>query len=292
VENLDSELNRALSSDTRVVILRMKRLRAAGSSAMAILAHYFDLLEKRGISLVVSGIDKSLSDLLSRSGLRDKIGEQNIFYADNTLFQSTELAVARARGVVEMERRRRELKSALTAPPPSVSIGAAREVMSRQCVRFGQGHSVREAVWLLSEMSKRLASRDVVPLFLQDVEGKLVGSVTAWDLLSEMTKSINLDEMCQKADEDLGARLISRFEVKLSSFANRQNPVVGMNSRLGRMIFEWAKSDAHILPIQDEQGRIAGMVGQSDLLDLVGGSLVSVEENSELTKPSDEMKQR
>jgi len=103
VENLDLELQKALSPQTRVVILRMKRLRAVGSSAMAILEHFWQYLRDRNIYLVACGIEKSLEGLLTRSGLRERIGEQNLFYADNTLFQSTELAMARARAIVEIE---------------------------------------------------------------------------------------------------------------------------------------------------------------------------------------------
>ena len=48
-----------------------------------------------------------LDDLcvMTRTGVRKKLGELNIFYADNKLFQSTELALARAWSIVEAEKR-------------------------------------------------------------------------------------------------------------------------------------------------------------------------------------------
>ena len=55
-EDLDYELLGAITPETRVVVLRMKRLRAVGSTAMAILGHFWELLRKRNIYLVVCGI--------------------------------------------------------------------------------------------------------------------------------------------------------------------------------------------------------------------------------------------
>ena len=127
----------------------MKRLRAVGSTAMAILEHFWGKLHDRGISLVVCGIEHDLLDVMTRSGLRRRIGEPNIFFADNKIFQSTELAVARAVSIVKMEQARQG-----SAPVPSHATREflhfpARDFMSRNCIRFGDEHHIREAVWLL-----------------------------------------------------------------------------------------------------------------------------------------------
>lgn len=91
-EDLDYELLQALKPETRVVVLRMKRLRAVGSSAMAMLEHFHKLLKSRGIQLIVCGVEEEMMKILTGSGVRRILGEQNIFYADNRIFQSTGLA--------------------------------------------------------------------------------------------------------------------------------------------------------------------------------------------------------
>ena len=40
---------------------------------------------------MVCGIERELSDAMTQSGLRERIGENNIFWADQKLHQSTEL---------------------------------------------------------------------------------------------------------------------------------------------------------------------------------------------------------
>ncbi len=287
VENLDAELNQALTSETRVVILRMKRLRAVGSSAMAILTTFYELLQKRNISLVVCGVDKSLAGLLTRSGFRTKVGEQNIFYADNTLYQATELAVARARGIVEMERRRRDQDAVMHSHLESTEQLIARDMMSRQCIRFGINHSLREAVWLLSEMYKRRRDQDAMPLFLQDVEGKLAGYVTSWDLLEQMTAKLNLDEYAAKDDKELARQMSKAFDKSLAEFASNDIPECDLEDAVGKLIYEWNESGVHVLAIRDDQERVSGMVGQSDLLEHISKRLFPHDDHSEDSDPQE-----
>lgn len=99
-EDVDYQLHQCLSPETQVLILRMKRLCAVGSSAMSMLDHLHDMLRERDVKLVVSGVEESLKGVMTGSGLRQKIGELNIFYADNRLLQSLDLAMARARSLV------------------------------------------------------------------------------------------------------------------------------------------------------------------------------------------------
>ena len=153
-EDLDYKMLGCLTSKTRVVILRMKRLRAVGSTAMAILEHFWEILSKRDIHLVVCGIEDDLKSVMTKSGLRNQIGEQNIFYADNKLFQSTELALARAWSIVEMERVRLASEEGEGTEHGSDQV-TAESILDPKLLRFGNQHTLREAVWLMSEMLKR-----------------------------------------------------------------------------------------------------------------------------------------
>jgi SulP family sulfate permease len=273
VENLDLELQKALNPQTRVVILRMKRLRAVGSSAMAILEHFWQYLRDRNIYLVACGIEKSLEGLLTRSGLREQIGEQNLFYADNTLFQSTDLALARARAIVEMELHREHSTVPLT-PKPKTGRATARELISRQCIRFGIGHSVREAIWLLSEMNKVHSNLEPHPLFLQDREGKLAGQLSPWRLLEAMTQDLTPEEMERLDDAELGRRFGRCFDLPIQEICGTNLPRCPLDTPLALLVAESVKRDQQVMPILDDGGRAAGSIGQHDLLLALGQILI------------------
>ncbi|HUT23076.1 MAG TPA: SulP family inorganic anion transporter, partial [Sumerlaeia bacterium] len=277
VEDLDYELQQALTPQTRVVLLRMKRLRAVGSTAMAILEHFWRILRERNVHLVVCGIEKTLEGLMTRSGLRERIGEQNLFYADNTLFQSTRLALARARGILDMERSREAARTGREAETAGPAHVTARDVAVRQVVRFGQGHSVREAVWLLSEMNRRRGAPEVLPLFLQGLEGKLVGELTPWRLLEVMTgfgPGVSpKDDLSALDDAELGHRFSDAFGEVVGDLANRDLPALGLDSPLAQLLHESQSRETPALPIRDDGGRIAALVRERDLLEGLGRML-------------------
>ena len=159
----------------RISLSLSRSLFCFGSTAMAILEHFYAMLRERRIQLVVCGIGTEMVEIMTRSGLRRKIGEPNIFFADNKIFQSTELALARAWSIVGMERRRSEPKKAVGKL--STSLPLADTLMTRKCIRFGNQHQLREAVWLMSQMYRRIKSYVARPLFLQDAEGRLAGEL-------------------------------------------------------------------------------------------------------------------
>ena len=272
VEDLDYELVRCLTPRTRVVVLRMKRLRAFGSTAMAILAHYYDLLHLRGIHLVVCGIEDELKKVMTGSGLRNRIGEQNIFYADNKLFQSTELALARAWSIVEMERRREAPVPATPAIAPSLLT--ADSIMTRRCIRFGNQHQLREAVWLMSEMYRRMPSFDAPSLFLQDLEGRLAGELQADRVLKEMASPLVEEESSPGGNtEPLGKRLAHTFARPISGLAATDIPTAEPDSNLAELLRKAARAEAGVIPVCDPEHRILGLVEEGRILRALGKAL-------------------
>lgn len=264
VEDLDYELLRCLSPETKVVVLRMKRLRAVGSSAMAILQHFWDLLGARGVRLVVCGIEGELQRVMTTSGLRRQIGEQNIFYADNKLLQSTELAHARAWSIVN-ETLRRKPEAAPAAPPRYAGVTAA-DIMSERVIRFGNRHQVREAVWLLSEMQKRLGSETPCALYLQDREGKLWGELSMRALLREMNRDLEVDPMRGTSDEELRLLLRRPFPDTIDTVASTDLCRVARDTRLGELIFHAVQSECWFLPVVQQDGRVIGIIEPPQLL--------------------------
>lgn len=257
-EDLDYELLECLTPKTRVVILRMKRLRAVGSTAMAILERFDLILKSRNLQLVVCGIEESLKKVMTGSGLRKQIGEQNLFYADNKLFQSMELALARAWSIVEMERRRNQVKASTIAS--SGETVTAESILSKRILRFGNQHQLREAVWLLSEMLKHTQERTAQPLFLQNSEGKLDSVITLWDVLKALGQGYEIDEADEMDDAALGKRMRDQFLISIDSIAQGNLPHLRLDSRLDTALSAARDHKLQSVPVCDEEGRLAGMI--------------------------------
>ncbi len=264
VEDLDYEMLRCLTPETRVVVLRMKRLRAVGSTAMAILEHFSELLRSRGIRLVACGIEDELTSLMTSSGLRQKIGEQNIFYADNKLFQSTELAMARAWSIVEMERSRAK---AAGKSRPAAASPAAGQIMSRRCIRFGNQHQLREAIWLMSEILRNTQSLTAQPLFLQDREGKLAGELTPLQVLKEMINGIDPAQAVLMEDRALARQIRKNFTKTITTLVRSGIPRLSRDASIAQVLQASARHGMPVVPVCDEDGRLMGLVDQNVMLD-------------------------
>lgn len=282
-EDLDYELLECLTPKTRVVILRMKRLRAVGSTAMSILERFHEILGSRGIHLVACGIEESLKNVMTGSGLRRRIGEQNLFYADNKLFQSTELSLARAWSIVEMERRRDEALAETEGQLDS-SVTLA-EATSKRILRFGNQHQIREAVWLISEMMKHSKQRAPQPLFLQDSEGKLDSELTLWKALQTLGQALEgRDDLKSLDDAQLGEILRRQFEVRINEAAEADLPQLTVDDKLETALCLARDRHLHSLPVCDEEGRLAGMATPTDLMKALG-TAIDFNPEQELPKP-------
>lgn len=271
-EDLDSELLQGITDQTRVVVLRMKRLRAAGSTAMAMLEYFYTLLHERHIYLVVCGIENELEDLMTSTGLRQKIGEENIFYADNKLFQSTRLAMARATAVYQRYDRiqQRRAEQGGSAPGPgSDSVDPAQDVSDLMTTRFplfGKEHQAREAVWLLSEAHKYQPSVHPEPLFLQDRNGEFFGELSRWHVLRALVEGSDEAEDADMNDEQVAEMLRRHFMVPIHRIARtdvvRYPPATG----LATLLRTAAENDQGVVPICDEEDRLKGFYTSKALL--------------------------
>ena len=272
VENLEYELLRCLTQKTEVVVLRMKRLRAAGSTAMTILEHFWTILGEKGIRLVISGLEDELKAVMTSSGLLEKLGQQNIFYADNKLFQSTELAHARAWSIVKSQHNRAGLAPDSVSASEPFSITAA-DIMSTRAIRFGNEHQLREAMWLVSEMQKRMARPTAQPLFLQDREGKLAGELSMWAQLEQLSKGLSPPGAAEVDDQQLGALFRRHLTRSIGTLANTKLQRQIKSTSLAALMQLSVQSGMHVLPISDDDARLAGLVDQMDLLTGLGLAL-------------------
>ncbi|GAB4164738.1 MAG: hypothetical protein Fur0032_00970 [Terrimicrobiaceae bacterium] len=264
-EDLDYELLQALKPETRVVVLRMKRLRAVGSSAMAMLEHFHVLLKARGIHLIVCGVEDDMKDVLTGSGVRRLIGEQNIFYADNRIFQSTELALARAMSIVEMQRARED-KTTASAQAEALVATTAADLMQKRCLRFGSKHQIREAMWLISQFQQRLGTDHPQTVFLQDEEGRLTAELSLRSILKALADGLGENEIRTLGDTALADKIRPRLFVDTSSIARGEPLTLKPQAPMAEVFSRAARHGFRPMPVCDEHGRLSGIFDEIAML--------------------------
>lgn len=94
-QHLD-EIERALTPETRVVLLRLKRARNPDAVALAELEQFIERLEARGVRVVLCGVRGDLQNVMTRVGMIDRIGAEHVFREARVRQTSTMLAVAHA----------------------------------------------------------------------------------------------------------------------------------------------------------------------------------------------------
>ncbi|MEE9127822.1 MAG: CBS domain-containing protein, partial [Planctomycetota bacterium] len=191
-------------------------------------------------------------------------GEANIFYADNKLFQSTELAMARAWSIAEMSRRLTE-EGADPASIDRLQITAS-DIMSSRFIRFGNQHQLREAVWLMSEMLQHTKSISPEPLFLQDREGKLFGELSQWRILRALSASVDATKHGDLPDQAVGELLRRDFVKPIGAIARRDLNGSGVETSLASLLKTSVTKNMQVTPVCDPEGRIKGLVSADDLL--------------------------
>ncbi|MFQ3577397.1 MAG: CBS domain-containing protein, partial [Verrucomicrobiia bacterium] len=262
---LDYELLLALRPETRVVVLRMKRLRAVGSSAMAMLQHFHQLLSKRGIHLIVCGVEEEMTNVLTGSGVRSLIGEQNIFYADNRIFQSTELALARAHSIVEMGRTGQQ-ESTSAAQREALQQITVASVMQKRCLRFGARHQMREAMWLISAFQQKMKTTYPQTVFLQNEEGRLSGEVSLRLILRQLAAEVPESQAAALDDVALGRRIRPRLFQSIETFALSDPLTLDVDTPLAVAFAKAARNRFRSMPVADAHGRLMGVFDELAML--------------------------
>ncbi|HAX37765.1 MAG: hypothetical protein A2087_07455 [Spirochaetes bacterium GWD1_61_31] len=260
VDDLDYELLQCLTPETRVVVLRMKRLRAFGSSTMTMLDHLHDLLSAQGIHLVACGVNKDVGKSLTDSGIRAKLGEQNIFQADNRLFLSTELALARAQALVLAK----DGQPATKRTPSGPTTAAALKTTT--FLRFGMDHQLREALWLFNAWldSGRAGSRPTV--FLQNQAGKMAGAIGLRRILGRLADIEAVRKHPEASNEQLAAWIRSDYIHPITAMASAETIAVNDSADLPAIMLAALRNPETCVPVLDDEGRMSGVIQPEVLL--------------------------
>lgn len=106
IHDIEEKLNALSDIDEPIIILRLRSTDLLGSTAISFLEALHKLIAEHNGALILCGVEPGVARTLRRSGLLDKLGEQNVFYASDMLLESTRQAFERAQAIQkEMERR-------------------------------------------------------------------------------------------------------------------------------------------------------------------------------------------
>ena len=98
-----AEIEERIGADTRVVVLRLKRVRNPDAVALTLLEGFLERVEARGVRVLMGGVREHLFEALRRTGLAEKL-QDRIFLEQPVRQTSTLLALRRAYELIGEER--------------------------------------------------------------------------------------------------------------------------------------------------------------------------------------------
>jgi SulP family sulfate permease len=98
-----ADIEERIGADTRVVVLRMKRVRNPDAVALTLLEGFLERVEARGVQVLLGGVREHLFEALRRTGLAEQL-QDRIFLEQPVRQTSTLLALRRAYELIGAER--------------------------------------------------------------------------------------------------------------------------------------------------------------------------------------------
>ena len=103
VEDLQEILEDILETHPKVLILRFRRTHLLASTGIIALNQIIQSAKKKGIVVLFSGVHSEILETLESAGIVTKIGQSNIFTADNQLLESTQMALEEAKRLIQFD---------------------------------------------------------------------------------------------------------------------------------------------------------------------------------------------
>jgi len=93
VDDLEAHINKIIDSSTKVIILRIRRMRLIASTGVTALEGLLMQAECKGTTILLSGVSEETLGILRNCGISERIGEYNIFPATEIPYASTRRAL-------------------------------------------------------------------------------------------------------------------------------------------------------------------------------------------------------
>jgi MFS superfamily sulfate permease-like transporter len=96
-----AHMEERLNEATRVVVLRMKRVRNPDAVGLTLLEHFLERMRGRGLRVLLCGVRTPLYESMERIGLTAHVHEGDIFLEQPVRLTSTMLAVRHAFDIID-----------------------------------------------------------------------------------------------------------------------------------------------------------------------------------------------
>jgi SulP family sulfate permease len=83
-------------TDAKAFILRLKRVNVVDISAFEVVEGFVEKALEKNKHILLCGISPAMGRFISKIGLAHKIGEENVFLAEDTVYASTNKAYRKA----------------------------------------------------------------------------------------------------------------------------------------------------------------------------------------------------
>jgi SulP family sulfate permease len=100
-EGLQEQISKILETDVEVLILRFRRTHLLASTGIMAIDQLLREARIKGVEILFCGILEETYEPLKTAGMVELIGESKIFTAQDTLFDSTQRALKKARTILE-----------------------------------------------------------------------------------------------------------------------------------------------------------------------------------------------
>lgn len=90
-----------VAADTRVIVLRMKRVRSPDAVAMALIDAFLGRMKARGVHVIMCGVREDLLDALRKTGMTRTLGPDQVFEEAEVRHSSTLQAVRHAYSLLD-----------------------------------------------------------------------------------------------------------------------------------------------------------------------------------------------
>ena len=104
VEEMELELEKVLASHPKVLILRFRRSHLLASTGVIALNQFIRTAQKAGIHILFCGVHKEIMETFESAGILEKVGQANVFTADNRLLDSTQQALEKAKRLLHADK--------------------------------------------------------------------------------------------------------------------------------------------------------------------------------------------
>ena len=99
VSDLESKLEKILDGDTKIVILRLRRMKQLASTGISSIESFVSKANEQGVSIILCGVNEEIQSAIEKSGLQSIIGSEKTLKATPIIFESTCDALSMAKEI-------------------------------------------------------------------------------------------------------------------------------------------------------------------------------------------------